>query len=103
MGYGTSVNRQTVEDMQRVRAVVDTYAPEEIRQSLADDFGPTPPFPRTAPYEEYQNRVLCGLAEIVEGLATANAPKKRGRPRKELTSQDASQDRPGEEATLDND
>lgn len=95
MGYGRAINRETVDDMRRVREVVDTFGTEELRQSLADEFGTTPPFPRTATYEDYQNRVLRGLAEIVEGLATANAPKKRGRPRKdgsEPTSQHAAMD-----------
>lgn len=99
MGFGNVVDRQTVADMEKVRAVIEEFGSEETRESLARDFGPTPPLPRigSVDYDRYTNRALRGLAEICEQMA---AKPRRGRPPKsttpEPTSQDASMDRTAE-------
>ena len=94
---------EIIEKMREVRDFVDAHATEERRQSLADTYGNTIPIPNHSVYFAlYQHAIACALREIVEGLATATAPKKRGRPRKDgepdATSKDTAMDATSKDA-----
>jgi len=80
----TSTNYQRAyEALLRVRTFIEAHGTDAQNERLTRIMGGPVPAPRMGPeYTTYQSEALAILAEMIAELKAANAPKKRGRPRK---------------------
>lgn len=102
MANANTLGMRVQQGTEAALAVIEAHGTEERKQRIRNGFHGSIPMPNRNPfaYAALTAEIMGGLSEIIETMATAqaaaNAPKKRGRPRKDgepvETSQHAAMD-----------